>query len=146
MGTPRGTRNNDIGLFMFVIFHFAIPIFSSNPIFSNTIQEAVGKVFQRALQYCDPKKVHLALLGMFGYRRIQWLLKQNQDGVQSVVNRALLSLPPHKHINFITQTAILEFKFLFKKYLEYEKSLGDYERMEAVKRKAMDMLRLCSLA
>ncbi|MCD7455831.1 rRNA biogenesis protein rrp5 [Datura stramonium] len=186
-------------------------------------EEAVGKVFQRALQYCDPKKVHLALLGMYErteqhkptdellnkmvkkfkhsskvwLRRIQWLLKQNQDGVQSVVNRALLSLPPHKHINFITQTAILEFKcgvpdrgrslfekmlreypkrtdlwsvyldqeirlgdadviralferaitlslppkkmkFLFKKYLEYEKSLGDYERMEAVKRKAME--------
>lgn len=23
------------------------------------------KIFQRALQYCDPKKVHLALLGMY---------------------------------------------------------------------------------
>lgn len=28
-------------------------------------QEAVQKVFQRALQYCDPKKVHFALLGMY---------------------------------------------------------------------------------
>lgn len=37
-------------------------------------------------------------------------MKQSQDGVQSVVNRALLSLPPHKHIKFISQTAILEFK------------------------------------
>ncbi|XP_047264724.1 rRNA biogenesis protein RRP5 [Capsicum annuum] len=191
--------------------------------YGNPPEEAVAKVFQRALQYCDPKKVHLALLGMYErteqhkltdellnkmvkkfkhsckvwLRRIQWLLKQNQDGVQSVVNRALLSLPPHKHINFITQTAILEFKcgvpdrgrslfekmlreypkrtdlwsvyldqeirlgnadviralferaitlslppkkmkFLFKKYLEYEKTLGDDERMEAVKRKAME--------
>ncbi|KAF3674880.1 hypothetical protein FXO38_05012 [Capsicum annuum] len=185
-------------------------------------QEAVAKVFQRALQYCDPKKVHLALLGMYErteqhkltdellnkmvkkfkhsckvwLRRVQWLLKQNQDGVQSVVNRALLSLLLHKHFNFITQTAILEFKcvvsdrgrslfekmfreypkrtdlwsvyldqeirlgnadvirlferaitlslppkkmkFLFKKYLEYENTLGDDERMEAVKRKAME--------
>lgn len=191
--------------------------------YGNPPEEAVAKVFQRALQYCDPKKVHFALLGMYErteqhkltdellnkmvkkfkhsckvwLRRIQWLLKQNQDGVQSVVNRALLSLPAHKHINFITQTAILEFKcgvpdrgrslfekmlreypkrtdlwsvyldqeirlgdadviralferaitlslppkkmkFLFKKYLEYEKTLGDDERMEAVKRKAME--------
>lgn len=28
-------------------------------------QEAVVKVFQRALQYCDLKKVHIALLGMY---------------------------------------------------------------------------------
>lgn len=33
-----------------------------------------------------------------------------QDEVQAVVNRALLSLPRHKHIKFISQTAILEFK------------------------------------
>jgi rRNA biogenesis protein RRP5 len=25
----------------------------------------VKKVFQRALQYCDPKKLHLALLAMY---------------------------------------------------------------------------------
>ncbi|XP_010317858.1 rRNA biogenesis protein RRP5 [Solanum lycopersicum] len=191
--------------------------------YGNPPEEAVAKVFQRALQYCDPKKVHLALLGMYErteqhkltdellnkmvkkfkhsckvwLRRTQWLLKQKQDGVQSVVNRALLSLPAHKHINFITQTAILEFKcgvpdrgrslfekmlreypkrtdlwsvyldqeirlgnadviralferaitlslppkkmkFLFKKYLEYEKMHGDDERMEVVKRKAME--------
>lgn len=36
-----------------------------NPISLITPQEAVAKVFQRALQYCDPKKVHLALLGMY---------------------------------------------------------------------------------
>lgn len=29
------------------------------------LQEAVLRVFQRALQYNDPKKVHLALLGMY---------------------------------------------------------------------------------
>ncbi|CAA3014339.1 rRNA biogenesis RRP5 [Olea europaea subsp. europaea] len=186
-------------------------------------QEAVTKIFQRALQYCDPKRVHLALLGMYDrteqhkladelldkmvrkfkhsckvwLRRIQWLLRQNHDGIQSVVNRALLSLPRHKHIKFISQTAILEFKcgvpdrgrsmfegmlreypkrtdlwsiyldqeirvgdadviralferaislslppkkmkFLFKKYLEYEKSMGDEERVESVKRKAFE--------
>ncbi|KAL2480440.1 RNA binding [Abeliophyllum distichum] len=189
----------------------------------NPPQEAVTKIFQRALQYCDPKKVHLALLGMYDrteqhkladelldkmvrkfkhsckvwLRRIQWLLKQNHDGIQSFINRALLSLPRYKHIKFISQTAILEFKcgvpdrgrsmfegmlreypkrtdlwsiyldqeirvgdadviralferaislslppkkmkFLFKKYLEYEKSMGDEERIESVKRKAIE--------
>ncbi|KAL0338043.1 UNVERIFIED_CONTAM: rRNA biogenesis protein RRP5 [Sesamum calycinum] len=191
--------------------------------YGNPPEVAVTKVFQRALQYCDPKKVHLALLGVYErteqhkladelldkmtrkfkhsckvwLRRIQFLLKQNSDGVQSVVNRALLSLPRHKHIKFISQTAILEFKcgvpdrgrsmfegmlreypkrtdlwsiyldqeirladvdliralferaislslppkkmkFLFKKYLEYEKSAGDEERIESVKKKAME--------
>ncbi|KAG9456393.1 hypothetical protein H6P81_000901 [Aristolochia fimbriata] len=99
-------------------------------------EEAVAKIFQRALQFCDPKKIHLALLGLYErteqhklvdelldkmvkkfknsckiwLRRVQSLLKQKKDGVQSIVNRALLSLPRHKHIKFITQTAILEFK------------------------------------
>lgn len=31
----------------------------------NIFQEAVANTFQRALQYCDPKKVYLALLGMY---------------------------------------------------------------------------------
>ena len=43
-------------------------------------------------------------------RRVQRILKQTQDAIQPVVNRALLSLPRHKHIKFISQTAILEFK------------------------------------
>lgn len=41
---------------------------------------------------------------------MQNLLKQGKEGTQSVVNRALLSLPDKKHIKFISQTAILEFK------------------------------------
>ncbi|KAM7524627.1 hypothetical protein LguiA_014529 [Lonicera macranthoides] len=191
--------------------------------YGNPPEEAVVKIFQRALQYCDPKKVHLALLGMYErteqhkltdelldkmvkkfkhsckvwLRRIQRLLKQNKESIQASINRALLSLPKHKHIKFISQTAILEFKcgvpdrgrslfegmlreypkrtdlwsvyldqeirlgdvdliralferaislslppkkmkFLFKKYLQYESSLGDEERIESVKRKAMD--------
>ncbi|KAL6997499.1 hypothetical protein U1Q18_007623 [Sarracenia purpurea var. burkii] len=193
--------------------------------YGNPPEEAVLKIFQRALQYCDPKKVHLALLGMYErteqhkladellnkmirkfkhsckvwLRRIQWLLKQNLDEVQSVVKRAVLCLPRYKHIKFLSQTALLEFKcgvpdrgrsmfegmlreypkrtdlwsiyldqevrlgdtdviralferaislsippkkmkFLFKKYLEYEKSLGDEERIESVKRKAIEFV------
>ncbi|OIV89511.1 hypothetical protein TanjilG_20430 [Lupinus angustifolius] len=191
--------------------------------FGNPKEEAIMKVFQRALQYNDPKKVHLALLGMYErteqhdladelcnkmtkkfkhsckvwLRCIQGLLKLKPDGIQAIINRALLSLPRHKHIKFISQAAILEFKvgvpdrgrslfegilreypkrtdlwsvyldqeiqlkdpdviralferaislslppkkmkFLFKKYLEYEKSQGDEERIESVKGKAME--------
>jgi rRNA biogenesis protein RRP5 len=29
------------------------------------MQEAVLKVFQKGLQYCDPKKLHIALLGIY---------------------------------------------------------------------------------
>ncbi|XP_057768681.1 rRNA biogenesis protein RRP5 isoform X2 [Salvia miltiorrhiza] len=191
--------------------------------YGNPPEEAVSKIFERALQYCDPKKVNLALLGMYErteqhkladdllnkmsrkfkqsckvwVRKVQSLVKRNSDGVQSVVERGLKSLPRHKHIKFITQTAILEFKcgvpdrgrslfekmlreypkrtdlwsvyldqeirvgdadliralferaislslppkkmkFLFNKYLQYEKSSGDEQRIESVKAKAME--------
>ncbi|CAL5397376.1 unnamed protein product [Camellia sinensis] len=200
-----------------------VAYFNLENAYGNPREEAVSKIFQRALQYCDPKKVHLALLGMYErteqhqladellskmskkfkhsckvwLRRIQWLLKQNQDEVQSVVKRAVLCLPRHKHIKFLSQAAIFEFKcgvpdrgrsmfegmlrdypkrtdlwsiyldqeirlgdmdviralferattlslpakkmkFLFKKYLEFEKSLGDEECIESVKQKAME--------
>ncbi|KAM3406782.1 hypothetical protein ACQJBY_000696 [Aegilops geniculata] len=193
-------------------------------------EDAVKKIFQRALQYCDPKKVHLALLGMYErtkqneladelfdrmtkrfktsckiwLRRIQFSLTQGKDVeyIKSVVNRALLSLPQNKRIKFLTQTAILEFKcgvaeegrsrfelilreypkrtdiwsvyldqeirlgdteiiralfdrvtclslppkkmkFLFKKYLRYEKAQGDEERIKHVKQKAMEFVEIC---
>lgn len=191
--------------------------------YGNPPEEAVKKLFHRALQYCDPKKLYLALLGMYErteqhkladellgkmvkkfkssckvwLRRVQRLLQQKNDGIQSNINRALLCLPRHKHIKFISQTAILEFKcgvpdrgrslfegmlreypkrtdlwsiyldqeirlgdvdvirslferaislslppkkmkFLFTKYLEYEKSLGDEERASTVREKARE--------
>ncbi|CAM0905650.1 unnamed protein product [Alopecurus aequalis] len=192
-------------------------------------EDAVKKIFQRALQYCDPKKVHLALLGMYErtkqheladelfdrmtkrfktsrkiwLRRIEFSLNQRKDVeyIKSVVNRALLSLPQSKRIRFLSQTAILEFKcgvpeegrsrfelilreypkrtdlwsvyldqeirlgdmeiiralfdrvtclslppkkmkFLFKKYLRYEKSQGDEERIEHVKQKALEYVEI----
>nr|XP_043631998.1 rRNA biogenesis protein RRP5 isoform X2 [Erigeron canadensis] len=190
--------------------------------YGNPPEEAVVKVFQRALQVCDPKKIHFALLHMYEeteqhkladellekmikkfkhsrkvwLRRIQRVSKQNEDLVQSVVKRALICLPKHKHIKFIQDTAIFEFhsgapdrgrsmfegvlreypkktdlwhryldqeirlgdvdviralferaiclelplkkmKGLFKKYLEYEKSHGDEERVEYVKTEAL---------
>ncbi|XP_066389622.1 rRNA biogenesis protein RRP5-like [Miscanthus floridulus] len=101
-------------------------------------EDAVKKVFQRALQYCDPKKLHLALLAMYERTeqyeladelldrmtkrfktsckiwlcRIQFALKQGKDVeyIKAIVNRALLSLPHRKRIKFLSQTAILEFK------------------------------------
>ncbi|GAB2249337.1 hypothetical protein Droror1_Dr00012696 [Drosera rotundifolia] len=43
-------------------------------------------------------------------RRAQFLLNQNQEGVETITNRALLSLPRQDHVKFLTQVAILEFK------------------------------------
>ncbi|KAK6244021.1 hypothetical protein QUC31_010430 [Theobroma cacao] len=155
--------------------------------YGNPPEEAVQKIFQRALQYCDPKKVHLALLGMYErteqhkladelldkmtrkfkhsckvwLRRVQMLLMQQQDGVQSVVNRALLCLPRHKHIKFISQTAILEFKSgvpdrgrsmfegilreypkrtdLWSIYLDQEIRLGDEDVIRALFERAISL-------
>ncbi|KAE8808575.1 Protein RRP5-like protein [Hordeum vulgare] len=214
-------------------------------------EDAVQKIFQRAVQYCDPKKVHLALLGM--YERTQqhqladkllntmtrrfrtsrkvslsicclhmgqicdlhdvivdlvtphsiFLLGKAKDVeyINFVVNRALVGLPQRKRIRLLTHTAILEFKcwaheegrsrfeqilwdyptrtdiwsvyldqeirlgdteivralferviclslhpkkmkFLFKKYLRYEKSQGDEERIEHVKQKALEFVNM----
>ncbi|XP_074276479.1 rRNA biogenesis protein RRP5 [Silene latifolia] len=191
--------------------------------YGNPREEAVTNLFQRALQYCDPLKLHLELLGLYErteqhkladellgkmvkkfkqsfevwLRQIQWLMKQKPDEVDNMIKRALLSLPYHEHIKFLSQAAILEFKigipdrgrstfekmlreypkrtdlwsvyldqeirlgdadlihglferatslslppkkmnFLFKKYLGYEKSVGDEERIEHVRQKAKE--------
>ncbi|KAJ7541483.1 hypothetical protein O6H91_10G061600 [Diphasiastrum complanatum] len=194
--------------------------------YGNPPKEAVLNVFQRALQLCDPKKLHLALLGLYErtnqddmsdellkkmtrkfkasakiwLRQLQNLLNRGmEDSVQKVFDTALLSLPRHKHIKFITHAAIMEFKsgspergramfegvlrnypkrtdlwsvyidqevrlgdqtvvralfervtcldlppkkmkFLFKKYLDYEKAHGDEGRIEHVKSKAMEFV------
>ncbi|XVE75785.1 hypothetical protein DITRI_Ditri12bG0120500 [Diplodiscus trichospermus] len=155
--------------------------------YGNPPEEAVQKVFQRALQYCDPKKVHFALLGMYQrteqhkladellekmtkkfkhsckvwLRQVQMLLMQQQDGIQSVVNRALLCLPRHKHIKFISQTGILEFKSgvpdrgrsmfegilreypkrtdLWSIYLDQEIRLGDEDMIRALFERAISL-------
>ncbi|KAK9266592.1 hypothetical protein L1049_021657 [Liquidambar formosana] len=159
--------------------------------YGNPPKEAVMKIFQRALQYCDPKKVYLALLGMYErteqhelanelldkmpknvvkklklsckvwLRWVQRLLKQHQDGVQPIVNRALLSLPRKKHIKFISQTAILEFKCgvpdrgrsmfegilreypkrtdLWSIYLDQEIRLGDVDMIRALFERAISL-------
>ncbi|KAF3441966.1 hypothetical protein FNV43_RR15882 [Rhamnella rubrinervis] len=191
--------------------------------YGNPPEEAVTKVFERAVQYNDPKKVYLALLGMYErteqhklaneltakmtkkfkhsckvrLRQLQSLLKQQQDGVNTFLHNTEECLPKRKHIKFFSQAAILEFKcgvpergrslfekilkdhpkrtdiwsiyldqeirlgdvnmirnlferatclslppkkmkFLFNKYLDYEKSVGDEERIEYVKQKAME--------
>ena len=94
-------------------------------------------VFQKALQYCDAKKLYLALFGIFErseqhemadellktmtkkfktsskiwLRKIQYLLKQGLgDAAHKTLDRALLSLANRKHIKLISQAAISEFK------------------------------------
>lgn len=42
------------------------------------------------------------------------------------------------HISFCLLFNLLDLQFLFKKYLEYEKSVGDEERIESVKQKALE--------
>lgn len=37
-----------------------------------------------------------------------------------------------------SESKLVLLQFLFKKYLEYEKSVGDEERIESVKRKAIE--------
>lgn len=113
-----------------------VALFNLENVYGIPPNEAVLKVFQRALQYCDPKRVHLALLGMYErtgqqemadqllkamtkkfktsakvwLRNLQNLLKQGSDAAEMVLNRALVSLPRHKHIKFISRAAVHEFK------------------------------------
>lgn len=191
--------------------------------YGNPPEEAVVKLFQRAVQFCDPLKLHLELLGLYErteqhkladelldkmvkkfkqssevwLRRIQWLSRQNPEDVDKMMNRALLSLPKYAHIQFLSQVAIHQLKngvpdkgrsifekmlreypkrrdlwsvyldqeirlgdvdiiralferaislslpakkmkSLFKKYLNYEKSLGDEKRIQYVIQKAKE--------
>ncbi|PKA45582.1 30S ribosomal protein S1, chloroplastic [Apostasia shenzhenica] len=113
-----------------------VAYFNIENAYGTSPEEDVDRAFKRALQTCDPKKLHLALLGM--YQRTEqyklaeallnkmtkkfrksckvWLscmqnaLSLGKEDIQSVINRALLSLPIKKHIKFISHTAILEFK------------------------------------
>lgn len=191
--------------------------------YGNPPEEAVQKVFKRALQYLDSKKVHLALLEMYErtdqhklanelldkmtkkfkhsckvwVKRVVMLLKQHQqDAIEGVLSRVALSLPRSKQVKFYSQAAIQAFKFgvpdtgrtlfenilreypkrtdlwsvyldqeirlgdveitrqlftkaitiklppkkmkfLFEKYLKFEKLQGDEEKIEEVKQKAM---------
>ncbi|KAL9228093.1 hypothetical protein vseg_003707 [Gypsophila vaccaria] len=150
-------------------------------------EEAVSRLFQRALQYCDPLKLHLELLGLYErteqhkladellgkmikkfkqsyevwLRQIQWLQKQKPDEVDNMIKRALLSLPHHEHIKFLSQAAILEFKIgnpdrgrstfekmlreypkrtdLWSVYLDQEIRLGDADLVRALFERATSL-------
>lgn len=60
----KSSRGNGTRLKFHVCYHFSYYELDVQQ-FKVSFQEAVKKVFQRALQYCDPKKVHLALLGVY---------------------------------------------------------------------------------
>lgn len=186
-------------------------------------EEAVDKVFRRAVTFCDPKKMYFSLVNLherhkqlgrcegvlktmtrkFNMSAKVWmklfeisLVSGKEDARKAAFDRALLSLPKRKHVKFISQCAILEFrsgspdraraifegvlrnypkrvdlwhhyldqeirlgeqslvrglferiicldipakkmKFVFKRFLDYEKAHGDQERVEYVKQKAM---------
>ncbi|KAI0529621.1 hypothetical protein KFK09_002175 [Dendrobium nobile] len=157
-----------------------VAYFNLENAYGNSPEEDVERVFKRALQTCDTKKLHLALLGLYERTeqnkladalldkmtkkfknsckvwlcRVQHFLKLGKDGIQSVINRALLSLPAKKHIKFISHTAILEFKCgvpdmgrslfegilrehpkrtdIWSIYLDQEIRLGDHEVIRAL--------------
>ncbi|BBM98348.1 rRNA biogenesis protein RRP5 [Marchantia polymorpha subsp. ruderalis] len=102
--------------------------------YGNPRKEAVLKVFQKAVQYCDPKKLYVALLGIYErteqedmadellktmvrkfktsakiwLRFIQRALKKG--AANKALDQSLLSLPKRKHLKVITQVSIMEFK------------------------------------
>ncbi|KAL2653093.1 hypothetical protein R1flu_021221 [Riccia fluitans] len=97
-------------------------------------KEAVLQLFQKAIQYCDPKKMYLALLNIYErteqedmadellktmirkfkgsakiwLRVIQRALKKGT--ANKALDQSLLSLPKRKHLKVITQASIMEFK------------------------------------
>ena len=187
-------------------------------------EEAVKKLFTRAVQIADAKHMHLTLVSMyernaqedaleeslkkaakkFSYSAKIWLayirsavLKNDSEKARKLLDRATQSLPKHKHIKILTRTALLEMKegnpergrtmfegilrnyprrtdiwsvyidqeikqgdiqriralferathldlnaksmkFLFKRYLDFERSEGDDERIAHVKQRAME--------
>ncbi|GAX80532.1 hypothetical protein CEUSTIGMA_g7970.t1 [Chlamydomonas eustigma] len=100
-------------------------------------EDAFTKLFQRALQYCDQKKLYFAALGIadrsshkemasnllkamskkFSSSAKVWLrsieshlISDEGEKARLVLERALQSLPKRKHIKVITHAALLEFK------------------------------------
>ncbi|KAL5720278.1 hypothetical protein ACHQM5_012957 [Ranunculus cassubicifolius] len=106
-------------------------------------------------------------------KRIQSALREGKTEIKSIVASATFegAIPKRKHIMFLTQAAVLEFKMsdpergrgmfedmlrnygkrtdlwsvyldqpLFKKYMKYEEEYGDEERVEYVKRRALEYI------
>ncbi|CAM8884492.1 unnamed protein product [Rhodiola kirilowii] len=152
--------------------------------YGNPPEEAVQKIFERALQHCDSEKLHLAMFNVYErtgqsnladelidkmskklfkksievwLRRVRWFLKQHPEEVKdvntpkeqdlwSVYLDQEIRLGDTDVIRSLFERAISlnlkveKMKFLFKKYLDYEKSIGDEERIEHVKTKAMEFV------
>lgn len=102
-----------------------------------TPKDAVARLFAKALPLCDPKKLHMCLLGIYErmheeeaaedllktmcrkfkesakvwLRNIAYLLQHGRGkAAQAVLDRSLLSLPRRKHLKVISQTGLLEFR------------------------------------
>lgn len=105
--------------------------------FGNPLEEAVGKLFLRAIAYNNPKKLHLALLGILeGSKRTEmihevvktmcrkfsgsakvWLraieieVNSGEHGrSKNTLARGLASLPAKKHIKLILKVALMHFR------------------------------------
>ncbi|KAL2897412.1 rRNA biogenesis protein RRP5 [Bienertia sinuspersici] len=176
-------------------------------------EEAVVRLFQRALQFCDHLKLHFELLGLYErtdqnkladelvdkmvnkfkqscevwLRQIQWLLKQRPGEVDKTMNLAILEFKngvPDKGRTIFEKLlreypkrrdlwsvyldqeirlgdadlirALFEratslslpakkMKFFFKKYLNFEKSLGDENRVQYVIEKAKEYVEIAAV-
>ena len=102
-----------------------------------TPEEAVKKLFSRAVQIADAKHMHLTLISMyerndqqklldeslkkavkkFSYSSKVWLayirvavLKGDSELTRKLLDRATQSLPKHKHIKVMVRTALIEMK------------------------------------
>lgn len=80
-------------------------------------------------------------------RQIQWLLKQNPEEVDKMMNRALLSLPKHEHIQFLSQVAVLQFKngVPDKGRSIFEKMLREYPKRRDLWSVYLDQVRFAFL-
>ncbi|KAK9823324.1 hypothetical protein WJX72_001906 [[Myrmecia] bisecta] len=143
--------------------------------------EAVMKLFQRALAYTDQKKLYLAMLGItertnkeelsaqvlkamtrkFGssckvwLRQLAYALRQGPPNhVPKLLDKAIVALPKRKHIKLLSQAALLEFKAgsaerarsifegilrnypkrldLWSMYLDQEIKIGEQSRVRAL--------------
>ena len=189
-----------------------------------TPEEAVKKLFTRAVQIADAKHMHLTLISMyerngqndlleqalkkavkkFSHSAKVWLayirstiLKGDSEWARKLLDRATQALPKHKHIKVLMRTALIEMKegnpergrtmfegilrnyprrtdiwsvyidqeikqgdiqriralfersthldlnaksmkFLFKRYLDFERSEGEEDKIKHVKQRAME--------
>ncbi|KAL9251634.1 rRNA biogenesis protein RRP5-like protein [Drosera capensis] len=116
--------------------------------FGNPREEAVKGIFRRALQFCDPMKIHMELLGLYertcqnelAGQLLEIMVKKFRNSMEEIrVGDVDLTRSLFERATSLSLSA-KKMKFLFKKYLNYEKSLGDEKRVQYVVQKAREYI------